>query len=473
MRLIATLLLLLAVPAQAGPSSILVKGGASPSFVLADKAPRLTREWRAIGWQQWDIAGDRLAACDQLLKAGALAAEPDGIVTLAIAPNDSGYSVVVNGVQYVWWWDNGGPFVTGGCLDCDVDGPEGWDVDTSCAVPIGLIDTGVMMDHPDLQDAIWTNPNETPANGVDDDLNGFVDDVHGWDFVNGDNDPSDDNNHGTHTAGIVGAQGDNLIGAVGVCWHAKIVPIKILGASGAGYTSDVVAGFDYARGLGLKITSNSWSMSFASQAVQDAIAACTAAGMLTVVAAGNNNRNLDCCPSECGSWPTVYPDVGIISVGASTKDDQRASFSNYGSQAVDLFAPGYGIFSTWASSPFYQWATGTSMACPFVAAAASACWTLAPNASASQVKGWIMSSVDVKADLAAICASGGRLNLYSAFRAAQTAGGGGQQETTGIQPGNPASPLKGKVYDVQGRRVDPAARSGVTFSGGSKRVGIK
>src|SRR3989442_13327689 len=183
--------------------------------------------------------------------------EPDFVLTASVAPNDPYFTG-----GSLWGLNNTGQ--SGGTVDADIDAPEAWDVARGDgSVVVGIIDSGVDYNHPDLAANVWTNPGEIPGDGRDNDGNGYVDDVHGWDFFNHDNDPMDDNGHGTHVAGTIAASGNNGTGVVGVNWNAKVLPLKFMGAGGSGYLSDAVAAINYAtnlrtRGVNIRVTNNSW-----------------------------------------------------------------------------------------------------------------------------------------------------------------------------------------------------------------------
>ena len=176
---------------------------------------------------------------------------------------------------------------TGGTPDADIDAPEAWDRQTgSPDVIVADIDTGVDYNHEDLAANIWINPGEIPGNGTDDDGNGYIDDYYGWDFANNDNDPMDDHGHGTHTSGTIAAVGNNGIGVAGVSWHAKIMPVKFLGADGSGTHAAGAQAIIYAADMGAKISNNSWGCDIGtlcfSQTIEDAIAYADVKGMLFV-----------------------------------------------------------------------------------------------------------------------------------------------------------------------------------------------
>lgn len=324
-------------------------------------------------------------------------AERDYLLFPSLMPNDSS-------VGLLWGMNNTGQ--TGGVVDADIDAPEAWDLATgSRQVLVGVIDTGIDRGHPDLAANLWQNPREIPGNRVDDDGNGFVDDTHGWDFFSDDNDPSDENNHGTHCAGTIGGVGNNQSGVVGVCWQVSMVGIRFLGPNG-GTTSDAVDSIHYARQLQVNLTSNSWGGGGYSALLQSAIQQAETAGQLFVTAAGNDGLNSDLTPN----YPSGYPVGNIIAVAASTDRDTRASFSNYGATTVDLAAPGDDIYSTIRSSGYASF-NGTSMATPHVAGAAALLLSVAPDLSVADLKSKLMTSVDRLPAFATTTVSGGRLNL--------------------------------------------------------------
>ncbi|MGA1795239.1 MAG: choice-of-anchor D domain-containing protein [bacterium] len=300
---------------------------------------------------------------------------------------------------------------TGGSPDADIDAPEAWDTHTGTGrVLVGVIDTGIDYTHPDLVDNIWTNPGEIPGNGIDDDGNGYVDDVYGWDFCNDDNDPWDDHGHGTHCAGTIAATGNNGIGVVGVSWKAGLVALKFLDWSGSGWTSDAIDAVAYANAMGIPITSNSWGGGPYDQALKDVIDAAGGLGYLFVAAAGNSAMNTDVFPD----YPSGYDCENIIAVAATDHNDLLASFSNYGPTTVDLAAPGVDIYSC---QPYegYAYKSGTSMAAPHVAGAAALVWSYNPGLSGVQVKAALLEGVDVVPSLTGKVLSEGRLNVNQAL----------------------------------------------------------
>lgn len=348
---------------------------------------------------------------------GVAAAEPDWIVHLELTPNDPSYA-------QQWALNNTGQI--GGTADADIDAPEAWEYATgSRSVKVGVIDTGIDLTHPDLQANLWTNPGEIPGNGIDDDGNGYIDDVHGWNFVGDNANPQDDHFHGTHVAGTIGATGGNGLGVAGVCPQVSLVALKFLDANGSGATSDAVEAVLYADAIGCDLTSNSWGGGEFSQALKDAIDLNGANGRLFIAAAGNSAMDLDGTPS----YPASYDCPNIISVAATDHGDALASFSNHGDPAVHIAAPGVDILGTlpmvatpaMASRgylPGYGVLSGTSMAAPHVSGAAALLKAAEPSLSAAQLRDRILARGDVKPGLAEKVLGARRLNLASLFRPA-------------------------------------------------------
>ncbi len=299
---------------------------------------------------------------------------------------------------------------TGGTPGADIDAVRAWDVFTgSSDVIVVIIDTGSDYTHPDLAANMWVNPGEIPDNGIDDDGNGFVDDVRGWDFYNNDNDPMDDNGHGTHVAGTIGAVGNNGVGVVGVNWTVKMMPVKFLSAAGSGYTSGAIQSIQYALTIpGIKVMSNSWGGGGYSEALRDAIQQAYDAGVLFVCAAGNSSANTDVSPH----YPSCYDVPNVVSVAATDHNDELASFSNWGPTTVDLGAPGVSIVSTFPGAS-YGSLSGTSMATPHVSGVAALIWGRFPGMTVDQVKALILNSVDPVPDLVGMCVTEGRLNAFN------------------------------------------------------------
>lgn len=246
--------------------------------------------------------------------------------------NNTGQEIIVNGLP------------VHGTADADIDATEAWDITPgSDSVIIAVVDSGVAHNHPDLADNIWTNPGEV-LDGQDNDNNGYIDDIHGWDFVDNDAYPEDFNLHGTHVAGTIAAQGNNNSGIAGVMWSAGIMPLRFLDLTGSGSTSDAISAILYAKANGAHIINNSWGGTEFSQALKDAIDAFPG---IVVCAAGNGGLdvigdNNDAIPS----YPASYSSPNIISVAATNFNDSLAGFSNYGATSVDVAAPGVNIYST-------------------------------------------------------------------------------------------------------------------------------
>jgi thermitase len=244
----------------------------------------------------------------------------------------------------LWGLDNTGQAVNGhgsGTVDDDIDAPEAWDRNRgSMSTVVAVVDTGVASEHPDLAPNMWSNADEVAGNGVDDDGNGKVDDVRGWDFVDDDDNPWDYDGHGTHVAGTIAARGDNGVGVTGVAWQASIMPIRVLDALGYGSNADITDAFTYAADSGAKVVNASLSGEARSQALSDAIT--NHPDTLFVVAAGNDGEN-----NETSSvYPCNFTAANLICVAATDNDDTLAGFSNYGATSVDLAAPGVDVDST-------------------------------------------------------------------------------------------------------------------------------
>ncbi|NOZ52112.1 MAG: S8 family serine peptidase [Gammaproteobacteria bacterium] len=316
-----------------------------------------------------------------------------------------------------------------GLPDADIDAPEAWDVVVADpTVVIAVIDTGVDYNHPDLAANMWVNPGEIADNGIDDDNNGFIDDIHGADFRNNDADPMDDHGHGTHVAGTISAVSDNGIGVVGVSAGVKIMALKFLGANGSGFIADAARALTYAQEKNVRISNNSWGGSGYAQVFFDTLGVLNADGSdhLFVAAAGNSALNTDASDSRIGTvgsvrYPQGYERPNVVSVGATTFDDELAFFSNFGISSVDVMAPGFAIYSTvpavgcpLCQASGYRWLSGTSMAAPHVAGVAGLLLSQNAALTATQLKARLMASVDQIEDFQSRSVTGGRLNAYNA-----------------------------------------------------------
>ena len=330
---------------------------------------------------------------------------PNYIVRIGATPNDTDYSEL-------WGMNNTGQ--TGGTADADIDAPEAWDISTGdSSIVVGVIDTGVNYNHPDLVDNAWINPGEIAGNGVDDDGNGWVDDVHGINAIVGDGDPDDDHDHGSHCSGTIGATGNNNLGVVGVNWVTSIAGCKFLDSGGSGSTDDAITCVDYFvdlknnRGINIRVLSNSWGGGGFSQGLFDSIEAANAADILFVAAAGNSSLDNDSSPH----YPSSYENENVFAIASTDHNDNTSSFSNFGATSVDLGAPGTDILST-VQGTGYDTFSGTSMATPHVAGAAALVWSVNPALLDTEVKQLLMDSGD---DIGGNWLSGNRLNVEQAL----------------------------------------------------------
>ena len=294
--------------------------------------------------------------------------------------------------------------------DHDIDAPSAWAARTSCA-KVAILDTGIDTDHPDLAPNVYKS-SDKPNNGKDDDKNGYVDDTYGFNAINGKGSGEDDNGHGTHVSGIVAGRGNNDNGSSGVCWSSKLIAVKFMNSKGKGSTSAAIEGIDYAVKSGAKIVNCSFGSSSKSSALHDAVDYAQDHNVLLVVAAGNDSENIDKTPS----YPASFGDSNILAVAASTSDDTLASFSNYGSDDVDVAAPGDSIFSTYLGGG-YKVLSGTSMAAPYAAGTAALLRKQESDATYGDLRYAIRHKVDKPPALAGKVAYDGRLNVQQALAA--------------------------------------------------------
>ncbi len=297
-----------------------------------------------------------------------------------------------------------------------IGAPAAWDLTQGDAgVVVAVFDTGLDYSHPDLAPNLWKNPAEVAGNGIDDDANGWVDDVHGIDVVEGDGDPYDDAGHGTHVAGTIGAAGDNGVGITGVAWRVQLMAVRVLSVDGSGTTPEFVSAFDYVvrlkrRGVNLRVINCSWGGGYPSLALREAMAAAAAEGILIVCSAGNDREDTDARPT----FPAAFDLPEILSVASSTACDDPSSFSNYGRETVDLAAPGSGILSTYRGGERYAVLSGTSMAAPHVAGAAAVLFGVRPKASPGEIRAFLLGATDPVPAWYGKSRTGGRLNLARA-----------------------------------------------------------
>ncbi len=415
---------------------------------------------------------------------GVTVAEPDYYISAQLNPNDTLFGSL-------WGMNNTGQ--SGGVVDADIDAPEAWNNPAwrgTGDTVVGVIDSGIDYRHQDLYSNIWINEGEIPTairnllvdtdsdtfitfrdlnnpvnqgagkiqdwnnNGRidggdlldnrsgwefdgDNDRNGYVDDLIGWDFFSYDNDPSDATGHGTHVAGTIGASGNNVVGVTGVAWKTRMGALRFLGPSG-GTTSGAINAIHYSRVTGMKVTNNSWGGGPSSTLLFNAINQYRVAGGLFVAAAGNSATNNDLIPH----YPSNYDSDNVLAVAAMTRNDGLSSFSQYGIAMVDIGAPGSDILST-TPGESYDLADGTSMASPHVAGAAAVIWDAYPSLTYAEVKARILQTARPVAAMAGKVATGGMLNLEAALSVA-----------------NPPPP----PGDISGPRVVSSAFSGSTAS---------
>jgi subtilisin family serine protease len=299
--------------------------------------------------------------------------------------------------------------------------PNAWDRTTGSSNRIALVvDTGVLYTHPDLANNIWRNPGEVPGDGIDNDGNGYVDDIHGINAISNTGDPLDDNGHGTHCAGILGAGGNNSQGIAGVAWNTRIAAAKFLSSSGSGSLSNAIKSINYGTALrkaghNLVVSNNSWSGGSYSSTLAATIAAAGDAGILFVTSAGNSANNNDTTPS----YPACYSSNNIVAVASTTSSGALSSFSSFGQTTVHIAAPGSSIISTYLNNG-YAYLSGTSMAAPQVSGVALLTQSICSNVlTQQQVKSAILSTGVVYDWLSNKVATSAIVNAYGAVSAAQ------------------------------------------------------
>lgn len=398
------------------PDEILVKFKSdAPSYAVGEThllmRGRVLEDFPDIGWQRVKLPRG-LSVDDAVSQyrdfADVEAAQPNFYYHLLLTPNDPQYTS-----SGMWGLTK-------------ISAPSAWDLTIgSPAVVVADIDTGLRYTHQDIAANVWTNPGEIPNNGIDDDGNGFIDDYYGYDFRYDDPDPLDENGHGTHTAGTIGAVGNNNLNVVGVNWNVKIMAVKIYSASGSDTTSAMlINAYHYVtlmknRGVNIRVTNNSYGGCTEAcgydQATKDALDAMGNAGILNVFAAGNNSANND--TTAAPNYPSTYTSPSVLAVAASTTTDTRASFSSWGAVTVDLAAPGSGVLSLYNRSDSDTYPlSGTSMATPHVAGAAALLSAYNPALSVASLKATLMNTVDVIPDWSGLVKTGGRLNVDRALR---------------------------------------------------------
>ncbi|HEX7077085.1 MAG TPA: S8 family serine peptidase [Candidatus Eisenbacteria bacterium] len=324
--------------------------------------------------------------------------EPNYIVHLDAVPNDPSFAIQ-------WALRNTGQ--SNGLPGADIHVVPAWDqVTGSSQVIVAIVDTGVDLTHPDLVGNLYTNPGEIPGNELDDDGDGYVDDVHGFDFANFDGDPTDDNGHGTHVAGIIGAVGSNGIGISGVAWRVQLLPLKFLDRTGTGTTGDAIDAIEYAISHGAAIINASWGGGAFSEALRMALGEANDQGVLFVAASGNQGVDNDQFPN----WPSNYDVPNVIAVASTDRVDGLSQFSNYGATTVDLAAPGSDILSTLKDGA-YGVMSGTSMAAPHVSGALALLHARFPAMPGATMKRVLLAATDRIPALDGFTLTGGRLDV--------------------------------------------------------------
>ena len=357
---------------------------------------RVIRQLKRPGWYRV-VLQERITmkrALERVRKMpGVLHVEPNYIYELRRVPNDPEFT-------RLWGLQT-------------IGAPAAWNIGTgSPDIVVGVLDTGIQYDHDDIRENVWRNPNEVPNNQIDDDNNGYVDDIFGVDFVDGDSDPLDDDGHGSHVAGIIGASGDNEMGVVGVNWQVAIMALRIVSTDGFATTDSIADALDYlvdmkTKGVNIVAINNSWGGPNSSQILFDSFKIVADSGILIVCAAGNAGRNSDFFPE----FPANYDIPGLMSVAAVSSQDMLAGFSNFGTHSVDLAAPGTTILSLHKDNDSLAYLQGTSMSAPHVTGAAALLSSIDPSLSVTALKSLIMGGAERLENLQTKVASGGRLNL--------------------------------------------------------------
>jgi len=326
--------------------------------------------------------------------------ERDYRLKLNSVPNDSDFDKLWGLHNTGGWWKT---------EDIDIDAPEAWEMledESLSKVVCAVVDTGVDYNHPDLTNNMWRNPREIPDNKIDDDNNGFIDDLYGWDFINNDNNPMDDYGHGTHVAGTISAEGNNNIGVAGVDWSRseKIMALKVMNQGRptniSSFNSSVFMAFQYALKNGIKCSNFSLGSLYMDNFYRE-ISAVTSNHLL-IAAAGNGGEDFIGDNNDVMLvYPSSYDLPNVISVCATDSKDKLASYSNYGSQSVDICAPGSDIYSTLPKNKYGK-NSGTSFAAPLVTGAVSLLWSRYPELSAVEVKRMILAGADQIPSLAGV-----------------------------------------------------------------------
>jgi thermitase len=304
---------------------------------------------------------------------------------------------------------NGGNSTTPGVAGSDVDAEKAWTINRGTKrVVIAVIDTGIDYNHPDLKNNIWVNEKEIPGNGIDDDGNGYIDDVHGWNAHGKNGNPMDGNAHGTHCAGTIGAEHNNGVGVAGVMSDVSLMAVKFLSDSGSGSLADAIEAIDYATKMNVDIMSNSWGGGGFSRSLEDAIKAAKNKGIMFIAAAGNSSTDNDSRPS----YPATYDVENVVSVASHTAQDQLSSFSCYGKKTVHVAAPGSNVLSSTPNGE-YKVFSGTSMATPHVSGVVGLLIAESGRLPVLEMRNRLMATTTPSASYRKYTVSGGRVNAYN------------------------------------------------------------
>ncbi len=332
-----------------------------------------------------------------------------------------------------------------GIVGKDISAKAAWALQASSPnITVAIVDSGLTVDHEDLSANVWTNPREVANNNIDDDGNGYVDDIHGWNFVSGSNNVNDDHDHGSFCAGIIGAQSENGKGARGVTARVKMMPVKSLDENGFGSTANAISAIEYAVNNGADIINASWGGSSYDQALYDMVKWAGTKGVLFVAASGNDGLNNDTDP--LATYPASFKLPNVISVAAYDNQDRIASFSNFGKTTVDVGAPGVKIYSTSNTSPGYRYGDGTSFSAPYVSGVAALLKAHVPTISVTDLKERLVSTSDVIGYYQKEkTKSAGRVNAYQAL--------------LNVRPPRPVAPTDWKKVFYNAATTHPYANS--------------
>lgn len=361
---------------------------------IKDLRIKSARRYKHIGWTYIDVPPQ----AERKLKSAAgnrkIKLIPDSVVTLSQTPTDPG--------------TENQNYITPGYANADIHLTSAWDVLTTATCVVAIIDSGMQLDHEDLAANVWTNQAELNGTaGVDDDNNGYIDDVNGWNTRNNNNNPADTLGHGTRVAGIIGARAQNGVGIAGVCWDVKMMPLRAFEGTTT-TTSAIIDAFDYIFSTeGVRVINASFSEDTYNQAFYDAILEARTRGILVVAAAGNSARNIDIIPA----YPASYNLPNLISVGAIDVDGTLWFSSNFG-YSVSIVAPGNLIYSTNIGNT-YTTSAGTSMAAPIISGAAALLMTQWPLMQVDDVKRQITMTGRMTNPLLTEQIGGGVVNIHA------------------------------------------------------------